>query len=210
MASVEGLGLQAPSWLVSVKSGKCRAFRVPQRQMAGRRSSSSLWLGVRPIEYCGSRRAVGIVTVLRCFRYWLIAAAPRLEREVFWSVASLLDLEVDLLFFDSTSTYFGMDEGDEPVLRDDRGQPSDSAPADDARAGAEPGRRRSGRRRGRRGVAGGVPHLAESKDARGDPPQIVIGIAVTVRVWSWPSNTVDSALIRQAKADLREWADPGH
>lgn len=25
------------------------------------------------------------------------------------------------------------------------------------------------------------------------------------RVWSWPGNTTDSALIRQAKADLREW-----
>jgi transposase len=26
-----------------------------------------------------------------------------------------------------------------------------------------------------------------------------------VRVWSWPGNTSDSALIRQVKADLREW-----
>jgi hypothetical protein len=28
---------------------------------------------------------------------------------------------------------------------------------------------------------------------------------IPVRVWSWPGNTADSALIRQAKADLREW-----
>src|SRR3954454_12572187 len=31
MASLEGWGLQAPCWLVSVKSGGCRAFHVPQR-----------------------------------------------------------------------------------------------------------------------------------------------------------------------------------
>jgi hypothetical protein len=28
---------------------------------------------------------------------------------------------------------------------------------------------------------------------------------IPVRVWSWPGNTADSALIRQAKADLKEW-----
>jgi hypothetical protein len=93
-----------------------------------------------------------------CYRAmdWLIEAAPQLEREVFWSVASLLDLDVDLLFFDTTSTYFEIDEGDEPVLRDDRGRPTAPAtqtpapapasdPADDAedadrwRRGSAPG-----------------------------------------------------------------------
>jgi transposase len=38
----------------------------------------------------------------------------------------------------------------------------------------------------------------------------VIGMAVTrsgipVRVWCWPGNTTDSALIRQVKQDLRDW-----
>jgi hypothetical protein len=38
----------------------------------------------------------------------------------------------------------------------------------------------------------------------------VIGLAVTregipVRVWCWPGNTVDSALIRQVKKDMRDW-----
>ncbi len=54
--SFEGLGLQEPSRLVGPKSGACRAFRVPQRQMAGRRSGSSLSLGQRPVECCASRR----------------------------------------------------------------------------------------------------------------------------------------------------------
>jgi hypothetical protein len=141
-----------------------------------------------------------------CYRAmdWLIEAAPQLEREVFWSVASLLDLDVDLLFFDTTSTYFEIDEGDEPVLRDDRGHRSDPGPAGDNAAGDDDAAEEAGRSRA------GFRTWGKSKDARGDLPQIVIGMAVTrggipVRVWSWPGNTADSALIRQAKADLREW-----
>jgi transposase len=50
----------------------------------------------------------------------------------------------------------------------------------------------------------------KSKDHRDDLPQVVIGMAVTrdeipIRVWSWPGNTADSALIRQTKNDLRDW-----
>src|SRR3954452_23087337 len=60
-----------------------------------------------------------------CYRAmdWLIGAAPQVEREVFWSLASLLELEVDLLFFDTTSSYFEIDDADAPVPRDERGHP---------------------------------------------------------------------------------------
>ena len=56
----------------------------------------------------------------------------------------------------------------------------------------------------------GFRAYGKSKDHRDDLPQIVVGLAVTregipVRVWSWPGNTADSALIRQVKADLKEW-----
>jgi hypothetical protein len=62
---------------------------------------------------------------------WLIAVAPELEKQVFWQVATLLDLEVDVLFFDTTSTYFTLDEADEPITRDTRGLPRpDDADAD--------------------------------------------------------------------------------
>jgi Transposase DDE domain len=149
----------------------------------------------------------GGVSEDECYRAmdWLIEAAPQLEREVFWSVASLLDLDVDLLFFDTTSTYFEIDEGDEPVLRDDRGQPSEPT-----LAGAEPGGEDPASGADAEAWRAGFRTWGKSKDARGDLPQIVIGMAVTrggipVRVWSWPGNTTDSALIRQAKADLREW-----
>jgi transposase len=56
----------------------------------------------------------------------------------------------------------------------------------------------------------GFRTYGKSKDHREDLPQVVIGMAVTrsgipVRVWCWPGNTGDSALIRQVKADLRDW-----
>ena len=54
---------------------------------------------------------------------FLLEIAPALEKAVFHGVANLLNLEVDLLFFDTTSTYFCIDEADEAVERDGRGRP---------------------------------------------------------------------------------------
>jgi transposase len=56
----------------------------------------------------------------------------------------------------------------------------------------------------------GFRTYGKSKDSRDDLPQVVIGMAVTragipVRVWCWPGNTTDSALIRQAREDMRDW-----
>jgi hypothetical protein len=130
-----------------------------------------------------------------CYRAmdWLHDVTPALEREVFWQLASLLDLEVDLLFFDTTSTYFELDEPDEPVARDERGQVLPETENGDGD-----------------GEKMGFRTYGKSKDHRDDLPQIVIGMAVTrtgipVRVWCWPGNTTDSALIRQVKHDLRDW-----
>nr|WP_219420282.1 IS1634 family transposase [Pseudonocardia nigra] len=138
-----------------------------------------------------------------CYRAmdWLIEIAPELEREVFWQVATLLDSEVDLLFFDTTSTYFEIDEADDPLARDARGRPALDLPADAStdHDGNEAGTDRVGFR-----------SYGKSKDSRDDLPQVVIGMAVTragipVRVWCWPGNTTDSALIRQAREDMRDW-----
>jgi hypothetical protein len=88
----------------------------------------------------GGGEEPGGVTEDECYRAmdWLIDSAAQAEREVFWSMASLLDLEVDLLFFDTTSTYFEVDEADPPVARDARGHPVGGAeqPATDE-AGTE-------------------------------------------------------------------------
>jgi Transposase DDE domain len=136
-----------------------------------------------------------------CYRAmdWLLLVQPSLEKEVFHQVASLLNLEVDLLFFDTTSTYFELDEADEPVARDERGQVLPLAGDGDEGEGAEKGASLAGFRT-----------YGRSKDHRDDLPQVVIGMAVTregipVRVWSWPGNTADAALIRQVKDDLRDW-----
>jgi hypothetical protein len=44
------------------------------------------------------------------------------QESVFFAVANLLNLEVDLLLFDTTSTYFERDTDDEPAPRDERGE----------------------------------------------------------------------------------------
>jgi transposase len=111
---------------------------------------------------------------------------------VYFAVADLLNLEVDLLFFDTTSTYFELDEADEDIARNWRGEKATSE--DDA----DPDR------------TAGLRTHGKSKDSRDDLPQVVIGLAVTrqgipVRVWCWPGNTGDQALIRQVKQDMRDW-----
>ena len=130
-----------------------------------------------------------------CYRAmdFLHAALPELQEQVFFQVASLLDLEVDLLFFDTTSTYWetgrlpeelqegfddeeGLDEWGEQTLFE------------------------SGRRR----------YSKNSKDHRPDLPQVVVGIAVTrtgipVRVWTFPGNASDQVIIRKVRDDLRGW-----
>jgi hypothetical protein len=110
----------------------------------------------------------------------------RVQEAVFFAVANLLNLEVDLLFFDTTSTYFERDTEDPP---------SPPADADSGDAGEK---------------AAGFRRYGHSKDSRGDLPQIIIGLAVTregipVRVWCWPGNTNDSAVLPQVKDDLRAW-----
>jgi len=47
----------------------------------------------------------------------LLEYRETIHKEVYFAVADLLNLEVDLIFFDTTSTYFEMDEEDEKGLR---------------------------------------------------------------------------------------------
>jgi Transposase DDE domain len=131
-----------------------------------------------------------------CYRAmdFLHAALAELQERVFFTVASLLDLEVDLLFFDTTSTYWETDRLPEE-LRDDDEQPAADDDDDDEPAPWELGRRR---------------YSKNSKDHRPDLPQVVVGMAVTrkgipVRVWTFPGNASDQVIIRKVKDDLRGW-----
>jgi hypothetical protein len=114
-----------------------------------------------------------------------------LAQQVFWQVATLLDLEVDLVFFDSTSTYWQRDTADEPLTRDGRGEPVGANDPCAVRLG-------------------GFRAFGHSKDHRPDRPQIVVGMAVTrggipIRTWCWPGYTTDVTMIEQVRADLRDW-----
>ena len=132
-----------------------------------------------------------------CYRAmdWLLQIREALEKQVFDRACEVLGLEVDLLFFDTTCTYFVTEEADAPVARDQHGNPVPDGAGTAAGDGREAGFRTWGK----------------SKDHRDDLPQIVIGMAVTrdgipLRVWCWPGNTSDSALIRQVKDDMRDWS----
>ena len=124
-----------------------------------------------------------------CYRAMdrLHGALGGVQERVFFQVASLLDLEVDLLFFDTTSTYWETD-----------GLPAELA--DDADEGDGDGLL----------VERGQRTFGHSKDHRPDRPQVVLGMAVTrqgipVRVWTFPGNESDQAIIRKVKDDLRGW-----
>lgn len=114
---------------------------------------------------------------------FLLEAEESIQREVFFQVANLFNLEVDLLFLDTTTTYFEVADED-----------SDSGPDDSGNTIKKGLRKRS----------------KNSKDSRPDLPQIVIAFAVTrtgipVRCWSWPGNTSDQEIIKTVKKDLNSW-----
>ena len=59
-----------------------------------------------------------------CYRAmdWLHDVRGELEKQMYFQVADLLNLQVDLLFFDTTSAYFEIGEADEEVPRDWHGK----------------------------------------------------------------------------------------
>ncbi|MCA1680256.1 MAG: IS1634 family transposase [Actinobacteria bacterium] len=130
-----------------------------------------------------------------CYRAmdFLHAALGELQERVFFTVANLLDLEVDLLFFDTSSTYWETDRLPDELHNEDDAD-------DESCEDEEPVLVESGRRR----------YSKHSKDHRPDLPQVVVGMAVTrkgipVRVWTFPGNASDQVIIRKVKDDLRGW-----
>jgi len=112
---------------------------------------------------------------------FLLEAHDEIQHDVFFSVANLFNLEVDLLFLDTTSTYFEIEEEDADV--------------ENGGELLEEGLRKRG---------------AESKDRRPDLSQIVVAFAVTrdgipVRCWAWPGNMVDQNVVEEVKRDLNSW-----
>jgi len=120
---------------------------------------------------------------------FLEANKEAIEKAIYFRMADLLNLDVEVVFYDTTSLHFEIDEPDRGVGEHDEVRGS-------ALAGAK--RYRALRKRG------------HSKNGRFDAPQIVIGLAVTrdgfpVRHWVFPGNTVDVTTVAKVKEDLRGW-----
>jgi transposase len=102
-------------------------------------------------------------------------AEAELQRQVFTEVADLLNLEVDLLFFDTTNVYFCRDE---PDRTPEGGK----------------GFRAYGHSKEKRDDLPIVSiGLAVTREG------------IPVRCWCWPGNTNDAAVIPEVKRDLVGW-----
>ncbi len=129
---------------------------------------------------------------------FLLAALPEIAERIFSSTANLLNLSCDIIFVDTSSTYFERDVADgEDDL--DLAKTAEEKAAD--KNGTDlPGPTQSATRR----------FSKHSKDHRPDLPQVVLGMAVTaegvpVRCWTFPGNTSDQVIIRTIKDDLAGW-----
>ncbi len=119
---------------------------------------------------------------------FMLDALGEIAGEIFGSVAHLLNLDLDLIFVDTTSTYWDVDVADDladlQASLDDDGV---SRPLEQAKRA-----------------------FGHSKDHRTDLPQVVIAMAVTrdgvpVRCWTFPGEENDQRIIRTVKADLAGW-----
>ena len=113
-----------------------------------------------------------------CYRAmdWLLEHLEALQQTVFFAVADLLTLDVDLIFFDTTSTYFEtefedgeLDDDDEGLRK--RGNSKDSRPD--------------------------LPQIVIG--------MAVTTAGLPVRLWVWPGNTGDQTVLKQVKEDLAGW-----
>lgn len=113
---------------------------------------------------------------------FLAAHAEVIEKDLFFSVADLFSLDVDIIFFDTTTAHFEIDDEDE----DDKAEAELEEPIEGAK-----------RKRGR------------DSGAHGNP-EVVIALAVTrdglpVRSWVFPGNTADVTLVGKVREDLKGW-----
>jgi len=109
---------------------------------------------------------------------FLLEALPEIASEIFASVAHLLNLDLDIIFVDTTRTYWEVDGAYELAdLQDNVDDDGITRP-----------------------VENGARAFGHSKDHRTDLPQVVIAMAVTrdgvpVRCWTFPGNTADTSII---------------
>jgi hypothetical protein len=110
-----------------------------------------------------------------------------IEKAVYFSMADLMNADVDLIFYDTTNLHCEIDEEDE----EDFERESYSHPGEKQQY---PPLRKRGR----------------AKNGRTDAPLVTVALAVTrdglpVRSWVFPGNTNDGTTVEQVKNDLRGW-----
>ncbi|MDQ3608977.1 MAG: IS1634 family transposase [Actinomycetota bacterium] len=103
-------------------------------------------------------------------------AQAKVQEAVFFATADLLNLEVDLLFFDTTSTYF---ERDTPDAASEEGGPAFRAYGHSKDS--------------RPDLPQVIIGLAVTREG------------IPVRVWVWPGNTNDMSVVKEVKDGLRDW-----
>ncbi len=111
---------------------------------------------------------------------FLLVWSETIERDIFLQAADLFRLDVDLIFYDTTTAYFEIDAADDEATEWGGHL---YAPL---------------RRRG------------HNKEGRDNQPQVIVALAVTrdgmpVRSWVLPGDTADVATVARIKEDLRAW-----
>ena len=120
---------------------------------------------------------------------FLLEALGEVAEQVFTRTANLLNLSCDVIFIDTSSTYFCRDVPD--ALQQIEGAGDD----DEDRTPEEAAVRRFSK---------------HSKDKRPTRPQVVLAMAVTaegipIRCWTFPGTTSDQRAITKIKDDLAGW-----
>ncbi|MFW5928506.1 MAG: IS1634 family transposase, partial [Thermoplasmatota archaeon] len=106
---------------------------------------------------------------------FLLETSEIIQKEMFFSVATLFNLDVDILFLDTTSTYFEIMQEDEEkqdqIALRKRGYSKDNHPE--------------------------LPQVIIAF--------AVTKTGIPVRCWVWPGNTPDKDIIKEVKEDLNSW-----
>jgi hypothetical protein len=130
---------------------------------------------------------------------FLLDALAEIAAGIFDRTANLLNLSCDVIFVDTSSTYWEVDVADEEIELATATQAEKAE--GDASASEEPAVP---------GELASRQFSKHSKDHRQDLPQVVIAMAVTaegvpVRCWTFPGTTSDQLVIRKVKDDLGSW-----
>ena len=129
--------------------------------------------------YWPAAKALALEPLYRALDF-LLRHVEALEQEIFYRTADLLNADVDLIFWDTTTLYCEIDDEDD----DGEVWEAQEIPA--------------------------LRTRGHNKEGRDGNPQVMVGLALTrdglpVRSWVFPGNTADVTTIHHLKEDLRGW-----